>query len=188
MKKKEIIAWKTLSSKLVFSHEWAKLRQDKVELPDGRIIDDYFVTLRPDVVLIYPITPDGKLVLVKQYKHGAGKILLEFPGGYFDPNTEKPLDAAKRELEEETGFVSQNYIHLASLWENTTKNNNKTHFFLAKDAEQTGKICLDENEDIETLLISKEKFSDMMHSQKIEVTDVVTLYYLAEEYLKNEKL
>ena len=66
-------SWKILQSTPVFQHQWYSLRQDRVQLPDGRILDDYFVSVRPDVVLILALTPDKQVPLVRQYKHGAQK-------------------------------------------------------------------------------------------------------------------
>ena len=77
-------AWKIQKSEMAIDHRWYKLRRDWVELPDGRAIDDYFVSVRPDVVLILALTPDGNVPLVRQYKHGVQKVLLELPGGFID--------------------------------------------------------------------------------------------------------
>ena len=88
-------AWNILKSETVFEHRWYTLRQDWVQLPDGRLLDDYFVSVRPDVVLILAVTPDGHVPLVRQYKHGVQKILLELPGGFID-HGEIPQRAAMR--------------------------------------------------------------------------------------------
>ena len=81
--------WKLLFSKLVFNNKWFKVRQDRVELPTGKIIDDYFVWPEGDVAFVAPVTEDNHLILVRQYKHGAGEIMIEFPAGYVD-NGETP--------------------------------------------------------------------------------------------------
>ena len=75
--------WTTLDSKLVFDHRWYRLRQDKVALPNGQIVDDYFVSLRPDIATILPITAQGEIVLVRQYRQGVDEVLLELPAGTF---------------------------------------------------------------------------------------------------------
>jgi len=82
-----------------FNHQWCKVRQDK-SIPNGEVIDDYFVTIRPEVALILPVTSNQEIILVK-YRHGAGEILLE-PAGTFNPDEESPQAAAIRELKEET--------------------------------------------------------------------------------------
>ncbi|NEO01331.1 MAG: NUDIX hydrolase, partial [Moorea sp. SIO3I7] len=69
--------WKTMKSKLVFDNKWCRVRQDEVELPSGEIVDDYFINVRPDIVLILAITCDRNVVFVRQYRHGVGEILLE---------------------------------------------------------------------------------------------------------------
>ena len=80
--------WTILSSQYVFEHQWYTLRQDIVQLPDGRVLDDYFVSVRRDVVLILAVTTDLTIPVVQQYKHGAGKVLCELPGGYVDAGEE----------------------------------------------------------------------------------------------------
>ncbi|MEO1123540.1 MAG: NUDIX hydrolase, partial [Cyanobacteria bacterium J06639_16] len=95
--------WTLLRSRLVFDHRWYKVRQDEVRLPNGEIIDDYFVSVRPDVALVLPITVDREVIFVHQYRHGAGEVLLELPAGTFDPQQEAAETAALRELQEETG-------------------------------------------------------------------------------------
>src|SRR5947209_2135944 len=71
--------WTLLSSEMAFDHRWYKLRRDTVKLPNGRIVDDYFVSQRPNVAIAVPLTTENNVVLVRQYKHGVQAITLEFP-------------------------------------------------------------------------------------------------------------
>ena len=97
--------WKTLGSTRVLNEKWLSVRRDVVQLPSGRIVDDYFVWDSPKVVMIVAVTPDGKFVMVRQYRYAIDKILTQFPAGGVDDN-EEPAVAALRELEEETGYSS----------------------------------------------------------------------------------
>ena len=98
--------WKVLKSELVFDEKWYKLRRDEVELPNGKVMDDYYVSVRPDVVLSFPVTEDGDVIFVRQYKHAAADVFIELPGGVIDDHESNPKEAAKRELLEETGYTS----------------------------------------------------------------------------------
>ena len=111
--------WALLDSVLVFGHRWYQLRRDTVRLPDGTVVDDYFVSVRPEVAMVFPLTPDGDVIFVRQYKHGAQAITIELPGGTF--RHELPEDAARRELIEETGYTPGELIPLGWIWEDPTR-------------------------------------------------------------------
>jgi hypothetical protein len=80
--------WKTLNSKMVLDHHWCKVRQDVIKLPNGKIVDDYFINIKPEVALILPITSDGNIIFVRQYRHAIGEFFIELPAGSFDPAEE----------------------------------------------------------------------------------------------------
>ncbi|MGA9377897.1 MAG: NUDIX hydrolase, partial [Phormidium sp.] len=124
--------WRILKSKLVFNNKWVTIRQDEVELPKGEIIDDFFVFVRPDIVLVFPVTENQEIVFVRQYRHATGEILLELPAGRLDSEIEDAEVAARRELEEETGYIAKELIKLGTLYDNPIKDTNKIHLFLAK--------------------------------------------------------
>jgi len=143
--------WKTLGSKMVFDHRWYRLRQDKVALPNGDIVDDYFISLRPDIATVLPITAAGEVVFVRQYRHGAQKVLLELPAGTFEAG-EDPLAAAQRELREETGYSAKNWETISTIYNNPVKQNNRLHLFKAEPVTLVGDQQLDKTEDIEVVL------------------------------------
>jgi len=121
--------WTLLSSEMAFDHHWYKLRRDIVKLPDGRIVDDYFVSQRPYVAIAVPLTRDNNFVLVRQYKHGVQAITLEFPAGTF--LSELAEMAAAREIEEETGYSPTSMMSLGTCLDDSSKNSNLVHIFLA---------------------------------------------------------
>ena len=90
--------WDLLSSEIIAANPWNGLRRDRVRLPDGSIVEDYFVSLRPHLAVVFALTADGQVLLVRQYKHGAGEITLELPAGTF--RTGEAADHARRELRE----------------------------------------------------------------------------------------
>ncbi|GAB3819959.1 hypothetical protein GCM10028895_19120 [Pontibacter rugosus] len=83
--------WKILKSEMVFDEKWYKLRRDEVELPNGHTLDDYYVSVRPNVALTFPLTEDNHVIFVRQYKHAAGGIFIELPGGVIDEGEDDPL-------------------------------------------------------------------------------------------------
>ena len=170
--------WRLKRSEIVFDHPWYRLRRDWLLLPDGRQIDDYFVSLRPEVVLIFAVTADDEVVMVRQYKHGAAAILLEFPGGTFLPATESSTAAAARELVEETGYSGTNLELLGNAWDDPTRQDNRVHMYLVRDAQRTKDQDLDENEDIEVVLIPLRKFKAMCLNGEICVTGTLATAFL----------
>ena len=94
--------WKIISREEVLGSRWYQVFKETVQLPTGKILDDYYVRDGVRAVLIVARTSDGKYILTSQYKHGAQTIVLEFPAGHIDAD-EDALTAAKRELREETG-------------------------------------------------------------------------------------
>lgn len=170
--------WKILKSKLVFDNQWVTIRQDEVELPKGEIIDDFFVLVRPDIALIFPVTQSQEVVFVRQYRHATGEILLELPAGGFNPELEDAEIAARRELEEETGYVGEELIKLATLYDNPIKDTNKIHLFLAKNVQSTGKQNLDITEDVEVVLIPIAQVMTKINQGEIRVSGTVAAIFL----------
>jgi ADP-ribose pyrophosphatase len=184
MKKGQLMPWKIIQSKLVFDHLWYKLRQDTVQLPNGSIIDDYFVSEREDVAVILAITKEGKAITVTQYKHGAGAIVTELPAGFFNKD-ELALDAAKRELLEETGFASENWTLLAQTRDNPTKDNNHFYLFLAQECEKVAEQHLDESEEIVLDFIAVDDLPMLIAEGTIHVHSMISTIYLGLKKLGN---
>ena len=96
--------WKVLDSKYVLQKPWMTVRQDKVKLPTGAVIPEYYVFEYPAWVNVIAITAEGQFVLVRQYRHGIGRETWEIPAGVVETTDKTPLAGAQRELLEETGF------------------------------------------------------------------------------------
>ena len=95
--------WKLLKTEYLVDAPWLKVAKETCELPNGKVIDDFYTLWQPDWVLILARTAGGKWVMTEQYRHGTGKIALEFPAGIIDKG-ETPEQAALRELQEECGY------------------------------------------------------------------------------------
>ncbi len=174
--------WKILNSRNVFRHVWYTLRQDMVQLPDGRILDDYFVSVRRDVVLIFALNTEQQVLFVRQYKHGVQKILCELPGGYVDEG-EQPLYAAKRELLEETGYTTDDLQLLAEVHGNPTKDTDTFYFYLAENAVKIREQSLDQTEDIELERVPLVQVRQLLLEGAIPVASSIAAIYLALERL-----
>ncbi len=175
--------WKILESKLVIDNRWCRVKQDKVQLPSGAIIDDYFVNLRPEIVLILAITLEQQVVFVRQYRHGVEKILMELPAGTFDPQQENSRDAAYRELKEETGYQASELIPLAQVYDNPVKDKTLIHIFIAPDVVPTGKQELDITEEIEVILIPLTEIKTQILSGQIQVAGSISALMIGLEKL-----
>src|ERR1700744_2273732 len=141
------LSWKTLSSSYIHKGPWATLRADKCEMPDGRIVDEYYVLEYPNWVNAVAITEDNKVLMVRQYRHAAGVVSLEIPGGVIDGD-ESPEHAIRRELLEETGYQFDDIEELSAVYANPSTANNKTFAFLARGGKKVQGQSLDEHEEI----------------------------------------
>ncbi len=168
--------WKVLNEKDVSPNKWFPILQHEVELPDGTIVDDYFISPLGDVGMVLPITIDNKVVLVSQYKHGLGERVIELPAGFKQKN-KSVEDSALAELEEETGIKAQTsqLIPLGKISSIPTKCNLTTYGFLAKDLTFNSQQNLEITENIELLLVESKRVIQMVKNGDIWVGDSVSM-------------
>ncbi|WP_017304047.1 NUDIX hydrolase [Spirulina subsalsa] len=176
--------WQKLNSKWIIQNEWCTIRQDTVQLSSGKILDDYFINLRPDVALVLPVTPQQDVVFVRQYRHGVEKILLELPAGKFDPTEEDSLTAAQRELEEETGYISSQWSKLTTVHDSPVQDTNQVHIFLAENVVLEGTQHLDENEELEVVLMPFPETFKQIKSGEICVSATIVALFLGWPFLE----
>lgn len=132
-----------------------RMRADRCELPDQRVMPRYYVMEFADWVQVCPITKSGEMVLVEQYRHAAGRSFLEIPGGTTNPRaTEDPEAAAQRELREETGYAPTRIEKIASCFPNPALQNNQLHLYVAWDCELKHDLQWDPFEDIQVKTLS----------------------------------
>ncbi|MFS0518559.1 NUDIX hydrolase [Nostoc sp. UIC 10607] len=175
--------WKILKSKMVLAHPWCQVRQDEIELPNGKIIDDYFVSIKPDVAMILPITSNREIIFVRQYRHAVGEFFLELPAGNFDPTKESAELAAIRELTEETGYIPHEFKKIGTLYDKPSKDTNKIHLFLAGNVRKAGEQQLDITEEIEVILIPVESVLEKIIQGEIAVAGTVAALFLGLKFL-----
>ncbi|MEG4120304.1 NUDIX hydrolase [Microcoleus sp. N9_B4] len=184
---KNLTKWKLLRSRFVLTNKWCQVRQDEIELPSGQIIDDFFVNVRPNIALVFATTEQQELVLVRQYRHGVGEILLELPAGSFNPAEESGKSAAARELAEETGYVAEEILELATLYDNPVKDTNSIYLYFAKDVMLARQIQLDVTEDIEVVLVPIAEVILKIKNREISVAGSIAAIFLGLEFLNKQR-
>lgn len=142
--------YKVLATERLVDSPFCRIEKQLVELPDGSTAD-WFINHNTDAVIVIPVLKDGSVLLQQQYKHGGGEIVTEFCAGMIDEG-EVPEQAAARELQEETGYTAEKFIHLKTVFSNPTGSPMKYHYFLAKNAALTHPTNLEPAEQIELLV------------------------------------
>ena len=158
--------WKTLNSRYIIQRPWLTARVDRVQLPSGVIHPEHYVLEYPDWVNIIAITKDGQMVLERQYRHALGKTCYELPCGVIEAG-ETPLEAAKRELLEETGFAGGEWQAWMTLSPNPATSTNLAHSFLAVGVEKVSGQHLDATEDIDVYLLDQDHVRDLLENNQI---------------------
>lgn len=171
--------WNLLSVKDVSVGEWMPIEARTYQKPDGNIVEDFTVTTLEDVSLIIPITPDKKIIMIKQFKPGAGEVTIEFPGGRLKPG-ENYLAGAKTELMEETGMMSEEFIELGETVTFPTKGSERIMNYLSLNTVKTSDQNLDEHEDIQILEFTPAEINQMIIVGEINTAPSITLWYLAK--------
>lgn len=159
--------WKTLSSEYLHRRPWLTVRKDVVQLPNGVIHDEYYVLEYPTWVNIIARTRDGKYVMVEQYRHGLQEIFTELVAGIAEPG-EQPIEAARRELLEETGYGNGEWRLNMVICANPGSQNNLTYSFIADGVEKISEQHLDTTEDVEVKLLDESGVIDLISSDKMK--------------------
>ncbi|HVX48586.1 MAG TPA: NUDIX hydrolase, partial [Chitinophagaceae bacterium] len=158
--------WKTLSSEYVFRDNWFTARRDTCEKPDGKIVDNYYVLEFPEWATALAVTEDGKVLMIRQYRHALGEECIELPGGCIDGADATYEDGIRRELLEETGYSFESVHYLGKTSANPSTNNNLMHMFIATGGHKVQEQALDENEDIEVLEVTFEELRELLEEKR----------------------
>ncbi len=166
--------WKILKSIEIFKTSFFRFRRDECELPDGRVMPNYYVMEFPDWVNVVPVTDDGRIVLVEQYRHALGKNVLEIPGGSTNPGeNEDPKKAALRELAEETGYIPDDIRLVGVHTPNPAMQSNRMHTFIAFGCKKLQEPDPDPFEDLRTVLLPVNEVIEKVFTGEINHSIVV---------------
>lgn len=166
-------SWKVLKSTLVLNNPWYKVRKDKVLLPNGVVIKDYFVSELNSVAMVFAITKSNDVVFVKQYRHPVKKVLLELPAGIYSSG-ESAKRVASRELLEETGYKARKLTSLGRILGYPTKDSHETRLFLAEDVILTKLARPEATEDIEVVLMPINNLLKLVKDEQIFVSGAIS--------------
>jgi len=177
--------WKVLDSEYLSREPWFTVRRERVELPNGNQIPNYYIFEYPEWVNVIAITKEKKFVFVRQYRHGLGITAMELSAGVAEEDDPSPLVSAQRELLEETGYGRGNWKEYMQISPNTSTNTNIVHCFLATDVEIISEQNLEPSEDITVHLLTVDEVRQLLVNDEIkQATQVAPLWkYFAENHL-----
>jgi 8-oxo-dGTP pyrophosphatase MutT (NUDIX family) len=166
--------WKILESSISYRDQWLTLRSDRVQLANGGEMSPYHTVEGPNWVTMVPVTRDGQVVLTEEYRHGAKKTILQFPGGLIDEG-EGPLAAGRRELREETGFGGGDWHELGTMFAAAARLTSIVHVYLALDVRLEGEPRHDHGEDIRVLTRPWPDFAAALRAGTLDLPDTCDL-------------
>jgi len=168
--------WTVLRSKKLLDTPWLKVEEQECQLASGNVISPFYLIHQPSWVLILASDTEGQIPMVKQYRHGTQKVYLEFPAGNLESD-ENPIDCAKRELLEETGFGGGEWELGRQFPVNPDRNSSWCQIVLAKGVQQIRKsLTLDETEELQSLHVSPQ---DLQSKITQHSTHIPALHELA---------
>ncbi|HEY4761922.1 MAG TPA: NUDIX hydrolase [Thermoguttaceae bacterium] len=171
--------WHLLESRDISDHGIFRVRHDLYRFEPSGAQRDFVVLDCPDWVNIIPLTDDGQVVLVRQFRHGTRDLSLEIPGGVVEAN-ETPEAAAVRELREETGYVPQRVKPLGFVHPNPAIQGNRSYSFFAEGCRLTAAMQPDPFEHIEVLLHPLEEIPALILSGEISNSLIVAAFALLQ--------
>jgi ADP-ribose pyrophosphatase len=185
MIQKKLRPWKTIKKETILDHNHFLLVENHVvELPDGNIISDWSWVKMPDAVIILAVTKEQQFVCFRQTRYAVAGTTLATAGGMIEEN-ELPLDAAKRELLEETGYTSEQWVNLGSYVLDPNRGMATMHLYLALDARYEREPFADDLEDQELLFLSKTEIEEALLAGEFKVLTSAAVVSLSLNYINS---
>lgn len=184
MSKKELRVWETVSRKIILNHsKFLTVESHVVKLPDGQIIPDWAWLIIPSAAIVLAVTEDNKFLCFRQTKYAIEGTSLAPVGGMLEPN-EQPIDAAKRELLEEMGYVSSDWVSLGSHILDPNRGVATMHLFLALNAKQVSEPNSDDLEDQELLFLSRDEIENALNAGEFKILAWSAVVAMSLNYIK----
>jgi len=167
--------WQVLSDTPLISQHWLEVREQRVRLANGHEIERFHLIHGPHWAGVLCLTRDRHVVLVRQYRHGLGGPSLELPAGVLETG-EAPIDGARRELREESGFEAESIEPLISVVPEPARNSTRAHFFFARGAVRVSELALDHGEELELLLVPVTELLELIdHGQIVHAVHIAAI-------------
>ena len=174
------LSWKILDETTVIKDSWIDMRASTCQLPGGMVIAPFYVNHLPDFAVVVAVTPEHRVLMVRQYRHGVEKVLLELPAGCIEAG-EDPKDGAARELLEETGYKVGSLEFLFKIAPNASNCTSYAQCYLARNVFPAAPQNLDETEALEVVELEGEEVKRLLREGGVEqAVHVAALYRAAE--------
>ncbi len=195
-KDEENLAWEEIRTEHIVQDQWIDFRRSAYRFPDGGEFEPFYSYSRRDYVVIVASDEEGKFLCVRQYRQGIREVTTEFPAGGIERTdgrsygsgknaaaAEDALEAAKRELREETGYMSEDWGHLLTVPSNATMADNYAHLFVAKNCRQCGGQDLDDTEFLHVKKYCAEEIEEMIRRGQFQQAVHIMAWLLARRFL-----
>ena len=174
------LSWKILDETTVIKDSWIDMRASTCQLPGGMVIAPFYVNHLPDFAVVVAVTTEHRVIMVRQYRHGVEKVLLELPAGCIEAG-EDPKDGAVRELLEETGYKAGSLEFLFKIAPNASNCTSYAQCYLARNVFPAAPQNLDETEALEVVELEGEEVKRLLREGGVEqAVHVAALYRAAE--------
>lgn len=172
------VTWKLLNRKTVYDSKFVKVFEDEVELPSGKIIPDYTVIEKPDIVIIVATDKENNIIVLNEYKYAVNQYLLTLPAGHKNKD-ETAIETAKRELLEETGYVGEEYEEVGTLYDYPSKDCHKVYIVAALNIKKQGNTVREETESLSIQKISLNSLKKQIQNKEWRSSSAIAALTLA---------
>ena len=189
----ENLAWEEISTEHIVRDEWIDFRRSAYRFPDGSVFEPYYSYSRRDYVVVVASDEEGNYLCVRQFRQGIKEVTTEFPAGGIErtdgreysaergqAGAEDSLEAAKRELLEETGYESEQWRHLLTVPSNATIADNYAYIFAAENCRKSGSQKLDETEFLNVRKYTRAQIEEMISQGKFQQAVHIMAWLLAQ--------